>query len=339
MDVGCYNVSGSRLLGGEPETRLGRGVVRPNRNRLGLHRDDAVPGDVVATFDCGTAMQNRDELEAIGTEGSLFVDDPWHCLKPVIELRRDDGVERIELSPRTRTGSSWRTSATRSAARVSSCSGARTPSGRRACWRRCTVRYDERRRSRCDRRRQEARERAAAMLAEAGIVLTPEERGAIELADFGSRRARETGLQIVVYVNTERVCAKEPCSSRTSSARSTGTRRSTASRARRRRSAAASGSSSSTSKASGARKIVLRPGDQFTIMPDTLHWFQAGAAGRGRVGVLDAQPRRVGRLHRPADRPDDCRRGRVSLAPALCVASSSPTSSSRRWSGCPVRAS
>src|SRR5436305_13386127 len=55
----------------------------------------------------------------------------------------------------------------------------------------------------------EARERAAAMLAEAGIALTPDEREQIEIADFGLDRLDEVGLQIVVYVNTERVCAKE----------------------------------------------------------------------------------------------------------------------------------
>src|SRR5438477_13165680 len=55
------------------------------------------PGNVIATFDCGTAMVDRDELEAIGSEGSLFLDDPWHCNKPVIELRREGGVERIEV--------------------------------------------------------------------------------------------------------------------------------------------------------------------------------------------------------------------------------------------------
>jgi predicted dehydrogenase len=54
---------------------------------------------VVALFDCGTAMTNRDELEAIGSEGSLFLDDPWHCNLPVIEVRRDGKVERIELEP------------------------------------------------------------------------------------------------------------------------------------------------------------------------------------------------------------------------------------------------
>ncbi|MGB8748376.1 MAG: hypothetical protein WCD54_20810, partial [Pseudolabrys sp.] len=55
----------------------------------------------------------------------------------------------------------------------------------------------------------EARGRAAAMLDEAGIVLTPGERESIEIADFGLGRLEEIGLQIVVYVNTDRVCAKE----------------------------------------------------------------------------------------------------------------------------------
>ena len=54
---------------------------------------------MLAAFDCGTALPERDELEAIGSEGSLFLDDPWHCRRPVIELRRADGVERIELEP------------------------------------------------------------------------------------------------------------------------------------------------------------------------------------------------------------------------------------------------
>ncbi len=52
---------------------------------------------MIAVFDCGTAMPERDELEAIGSEGSLFLDDPWHCNVPVIELRTDGKVERIEL--------------------------------------------------------------------------------------------------------------------------------------------------------------------------------------------------------------------------------------------------
>ncbi|HZQ04894.1 MAG TPA: hypothetical protein VFA88_12860 [Gaiellaceae bacterium] len=54
-----------------------------------------------------------------------------------------------------------------------------------------------------------ARRRAADILADAGIALTPEERDGIEVADFGLSRLEELGLQLLVYVNTDRVCAKE----------------------------------------------------------------------------------------------------------------------------------
>ena len=97
MDVGCYNVSGSRLLGGEPERVWGEAWYGPTGTDWVFTGTLRFPGDVLATFDCGTALSNRDELEAIGGEGSLFLDDPWHCNEPVIEVRRDDGVEPIEL--------------------------------------------------------------------------------------------------------------------------------------------------------------------------------------------------------------------------------------------------
>jgi D-xylose 1-dehydrogenase (NADP+, D-xylono-1,5-lactone-forming) len=97
MDVGCYTVSGSRLLGGEPERVFGESRIGPTGTDWVFTGSLRFPGDVLATFDCGTALTNRDELEAIGSEGSLFLDDPWHCVVPVIEVRRDDGVERIEL--------------------------------------------------------------------------------------------------------------------------------------------------------------------------------------------------------------------------------------------------
>ena len=93
MDVGCYCVSGSRLLAGEPEVVLGQqwtGRSGTDWVFTGLLR---FPGDVLAQLDCGTALPDRDELEAIGADGSLFLDDPWHCQNPVIELRRDGKVE------------------------------------------------------------------------------------------------------------------------------------------------------------------------------------------------------------------------------------------------------
>lgn len=97
MDVGCYNVSGSRLLAGEPERVWGEAWFGPTGTDWVFTGTMRFPGDVIATFDCGTAMVERDELEAIGTEGAIFVDDPWHCNVPGIEVRRADGVERIEL--------------------------------------------------------------------------------------------------------------------------------------------------------------------------------------------------------------------------------------------------
>jgi D-xylose 1-dehydrogenase (NADP+, D-xylono-1,5-lactone-forming) len=97
MDVGCYNVSGSRLFGGEPERAYGEAWFGGSGTDWVFGGTLRFPGDVIALFDCGTALMERDELEAIGSEGSLFLDDPWHCVVPVIELRRSGETERIEL--------------------------------------------------------------------------------------------------------------------------------------------------------------------------------------------------------------------------------------------------
>jgi D-xylose 1-dehydrogenase (NADP+, D-xylono-1,5-lactone-forming) len=97
MDVGCYNVSGSRLLGGEPERVWGEAWYGPSGTDWVFTGTLRFAGEVIAAFDCGTALSDRDELEAIGSEGSLFLDDPWHANRPVIELRRGGEVELIEL--------------------------------------------------------------------------------------------------------------------------------------------------------------------------------------------------------------------------------------------------
>ena len=99
MDVGCYCISGSRLVAGEPEEVFGRQWTGPSGTDWVFTGSLSFADDVLGIFDCGTAMTNRDELEAIGSEGSLFLDDPWHCRKPVIELRRGEDVERIEVEP------------------------------------------------------------------------------------------------------------------------------------------------------------------------------------------------------------------------------------------------
>jgi len=99
MDVGCYCVSGSRLLGGEPTAVYGQAYIGPTGTDWVFTGVLTFPGDVFATFDCGTSLPERDELEVVGSGGSLFLDDPWHCRTPVIEVRRDGKVDRTELDP------------------------------------------------------------------------------------------------------------------------------------------------------------------------------------------------------------------------------------------------
>jgi len=123
----------------------------------------------------------------------------------------------------------------------------------------------------------EARERAAAMLDEAGIVLTPGERESIEIADFGLDRFEEIGLQIVVYVNTDRVCAKElvlfphqRCPEHRHPPVEGEPGKEETFRVRR---------GSVHLHVDGGGDFVLGPGEQYTIAPDTLHSFEAGDEG------------------------------------------------------------
>jgi len=100
MDIGCYCISGTRLAAGsEPVSVYGQAWYGETGTDWLFTGSIRFPGDVLAIFDCGTAMLERDELEVIGSEGSLFLDDPWHCTVPVIEHRRAGGVDRVELEP------------------------------------------------------------------------------------------------------------------------------------------------------------------------------------------------------------------------------------------------
>jgi D-xylose 1-dehydrogenase (NADP+, D-xylono-1,5-lactone-forming) len=97
MDVGSYCVSGSRLLAGEPERVGAEQITGGDGVDIVFAATMRFADDVVAHFDAGLALDTRDELEVVGDEGSLFLDDPWHCLEPVIELRRDGVSEPIEI--------------------------------------------------------------------------------------------------------------------------------------------------------------------------------------------------------------------------------------------------
>ena len=123
----------------------------------------------------------------------------------------------------------------------------------------------------------EARGRAAAMLADAGIVLTSAESEAIEVADFGLDDLERWGLQIVVYVNTDRVCAKElvmfpnqACPEHRHPPVDGEPGKEETFRVRR---------GSVRLWVDGDGEVVLGPGEQHTIPPDTLHRFEAGEEG------------------------------------------------------------
>lgn len=139
-----------------------------------------------------------------------------------------------------------------------------------------------------------AQKRAEEYFDRAGITLTEEERRRIEVADFGLSDLDRSGLEILTYVNTERVCAKElvlfprqtcpehrhpavggePGKEETFRCRHGEVFLYTAGPA-----TANPGATPPPGKYTVFNEVHLLPGEQFTIYPDTLHWFQAGDEG------------------------------------------------------------
>lgn len=122
----------------------------------------------------------------------------------------------------------------------------------------------------------EAQAYAAEELAAAGIVLSADELDRIEVADFGLSQLREQGLMLVVYVNTDRYCAKElvlypgqTCPEHRHPPFDGGPGKEETFRCRR----------GLVTLWVDGEEIVLEPGAQHTIPPDTLHSFQAGPEG------------------------------------------------------------
>jgi xylose dehydrogenase (NAD/NADP) len=78
MDVGCYCVSGSRLLAdAEPDRVYAEQVLGPSGVDVGFSGLLHFPGGVTSEIVSGFRMEHQG-LEAIGTLGSIQVPDPWH---------------------------------------------------------------------------------------------------------------------------------------------------------------------------------------------------------------------------------------------------------------------
>jgi len=142
-----------------------------------------------------------------------------------------------------------------------------------------------------------AQERARKFFAQANIVLTDDEGKQIEIADFGLGILETIGLALVVYVNTERVCAKElvlfprqTCPEHRHPPIGNAPGKEETFRCRwgtvylyvtgeHTAHPAAQLPQGKEATFTVWHEVILHPGQQYTILPDTLHWFQAGDEG------------------------------------------------------------
>lgn len=128
----------------------------------------------------------------------------------------------------------------------------------------------------------------------ANIILTEEEKNRIEVADFGLGRVNELGLQLLTYINTARVCAKEmvllpgqacpehrhiPTDGREDKEETFRCRYGKVYLYVEGGSPADVSVKLPDTALTAFKEIVLLPGEQYTIMPNTKHWFIAGDTG------------------------------------------------------------
>ena len=139
-------------------------------------------------------------------------------------------------------------------------------------------------------------QQATALFEKAGIFITEEECTSIEIADFGLDDFEVTGLGVLVYVNTDRCCAKElamwpgqTCPEHMHPSVADDPGKEETFRCRWGTVflyVSGEATEHPTCKPPGNRdkytvqhEITLKQGDQYTIAPNTLHWFQAGEQG------------------------------------------------------------
>ena len=129
----------------------------------------------------------------------------------------------------------------------------------------------------------------------AGIVLTEQEKNNIEVADLGLGMIDKIGLELLVYVNTEKVCAKEmvlapyqtcPEHKHVPTNGNPGKEETFRCRYGKVYLYVEGDGTLEDIKAkipptdvTVFHEIILNPGEQYTIYPETWHWFQAGPDG------------------------------------------------------------
>lgn len=139
--------------------------------------------------------------------------------------------------------------------------------------------------------------RALEIFEKANVILTEAEKKAIEVADFGLNKIENTGLQLVTYVNTEQVCAKElallpyqTCPEHQHPKREFDNGKEETFRCRygtvylyvegeETKNLSMTPPPEDKQYYTAFKEIILYPGKQYTIYPNTRHWFKAGSEG------------------------------------------------------------
>jgi xylose dehydrogenase (NAD/NADP) len=100
MDVGCYCISGLRLVGGEPVRARGEQTVGPSGVDVVFAAALAFPDGVLGHLDCAFVGPRRAALEVVGDDAVIFVPEPFTPTTPGIELRRPGAEpEAIPVEP------------------------------------------------------------------------------------------------------------------------------------------------------------------------------------------------------------------------------------------------
>ncbi len=144
---------------------------------------------------------------------------------------------------------------------------------------------------------QQAQKKAQEILRRTGIVLTDQEAAHLEVADMGLNRLAVEGLELITYINNDRYCAKElvmfpgqTCPEHRHPPVNGMPGKQETFRCRAGEvwlyvdgepapSIRATVPEASRQFYTVFHEIALLPGQQYTIPPDTLHWFQAGPEG------------------------------------------------------------
>ncbi len=143
----------------------------------------------------------------------------------------------------------------------------------------------------------EAKKRAVSYLEKAAIAITEKEKEELEVADFGLGELENYGVELVMYVNTERVCAKEVilfpwqiCPEHFHPALNNEPGKEETFRCRWGQVFLyVNGPAASNPKARLPKgreqyfnlwhEVILNPGDQYTVVAGKAHWFQGGPEG------------------------------------------------------------